>query len=103
MYGGQVLTRPWNGMCRIALHARKTANHPNWHLCTPGNGRISHADYAGPFMGHMFLIMIDAYSKWMEVYPTSSSTSAITIEKMREIFVTHSFPEQLVTDNGLYS
>ena len=27
-----------------------------------------HADYVGPFLGHMFLIMIDAYSKWMKVY-----------------------------------
>ena len=42
MYGGQVLTRHWNAMCRVALCARKTANHPKWHLCTPGNGRISH-------------------------------------------------------------
>ena len=36
------IERPWNGMCRVALHARKTANHPKWRFCTPGNGRISH-------------------------------------------------------------
>ena len=28
-----------------------------------------HADYAGPLEGKMFLILIDAHSKWMEVYP----------------------------------
>ena len=27
-----------------------------------------HLDYAGPFCGKMFLIVVDAYSKWMEVY-----------------------------------
>ena len=59
-----------------------------------------HADYAGPFLGHMFLIVVDAFSKWMEVYPTNSSTSTVTIEKMRECFAIHGLPEQVVTDNG---
>jgi transposase InsO family protein len=48
----------------------------------------------------MFLILIDAHSKWMEVYPTSSSTSTTTIEKLRQCFSTLGLPEQLVTDNG---
>ena len=26
-----------------------------------------HLDYAGPFMGKMFLVIIDAHSKWMDV------------------------------------
>ena len=26
-----------------------------------------HLDYAGPFNGKMFLVVIDAHSKWMEV------------------------------------
>ena len=58
------------------------------------------ADYAGPFLGHMFLILIDAHSKWLEVHMTNSSTSSVTIEKMRSSFVTLGLPEQLVTDNG---
>ena len=29
-----------------------------------------HADYAGPFMGRMFLIVVDAHSKWLEIYAT---------------------------------
>ena len=51
-------------------------------------------------MGHMFLILIDAHSKWMEVYPTSSSSSQVTIEKMQQCFSFFGLPEQLVTDNG---
>ena len=34
-----------------------------------------HIDYAGPIMGHMLLVIIDAYSKWLEVYITDTSTS----------------------------
>ena len=59
-----------------------------------------HADYAGPFLGHMFLILVDAHSKWMEVHITKSSTPFITIEKMRSTFAALGVPEQLVTDDG---
>ena len=48
----------------------------------------------------MFLILVDAYSKWMEVVPVKSATSQITMEKLRTIFVTHGLPEMLVSDNG---
>jgi hypothetical protein len=48
----------------------------------------------------MFLILIDAYSKWMEVFPMNTSTSSATIEKLRTVFATHGLPEKLVSDNG---
>ena len=59
-----------------------------------------HLDYAGPFMGKMFLIIVDAHSKWIDVHPTSSSTSEITIEKLRITFANLGLPHQIVTDNG---
>ena len=59
-----------------------------------------HVDYAGPFMGKMFLILVDAHSKWMEVCPVSAATSQVTIEKLRMIFATHGLPQILVSDNG---
>ena len=59
-----------------------------------------HADYVGPFMGKMFLVVIDAYSKWIEVKTVSSATSTVTTNQLRSIFATHGLPEILVTDNG---
>ena len=56
-------------------------------------------DYAGPFLGKMFLIAIDAHSKWMEAFPMNASTSSATIEKLRITFGTHGLPEIVVTDN----
>ena len=38
-----------------------------------------HVDFAGPFQGHKFLIIVDAHSKWPEVVPMVS-TSAQQIE-----------------------
>ena len=59
-----------------------------------------HIDYASLFHNKIFLIVIDAHSKWLEVIPSSGSTSQITIDKLRQIFPTHRLPELCVTDNG---
>ena len=47
-----------------------------------------HIAYAGPFEGKMFFVMIDAYSKWLEVHMTSSTTTSVTLELMRKSFST---------------
>ena len=57
-------------------------------------------DYVGPFLGHTFLVIVNAHSKWMKVYPTTSSSSQVTIEKLRMCFASLGLPEQLVSDNG---
>ncbi|XP_039887198.1 uncharacterized protein K02A2.6-like [Simochromis diagramma] len=59
-----------------------------------------HVDYAGPFLGEMFLIIVDAHSKWMDIYPVKSSTSQVTIEKLRQSFSVFGLPKMLVSDNG---
>jgi len=51
-------------------------------------------------MGHMFLVLVDAHSKWMEVKAVKAATSASTISQLRSIFATHGIPELLVSDNG---
>ena len=59
-----------------------------------------HMDFAGPFQGKMILVVIDSHSKWIEAYPTESSTSAKVIELSRTLFSQFGIPEILVTDNG---
>lgn len=59
-----------------------------------------HVDYAGPVRGHMFLVVVDAHSKWMEVRTVKNATSSTTITALRSIFATHGIPELLVSDNG---
>ena len=48
----------------------------------------------------MLLIVVDSYSKWLEVHTRPSITSARTIEKLRPIFATHGLPKTTVSDNG---
>ena len=59
-----------------------------------------HIDYAGPFLGHMFLVIIDAHSKWIEVYPVRAATSYATIQQLRITFAQFGIPETVVSDNG---
>jgi len=77
----------------------KAPLHP-WEWATAPWQRI-HIDYAGPFQNSMFLIVVDAHSKWLEVIPVRSTTSSSTIEVLRDLFARFGIPEQIVTDNGV--
>ena len=59
-----------------------------------------HIDYVGPFLGQMWLVIIDAHSKWLEVFPMSSTTSTATAQCLREVFARFGLPERIVTDNA---
>ena len=48
----------------------------------------------------MFIVVIDAYSKWLEVHLMKSTTSQAIIEKLRDIFAMHGLPITVVSDNG---
>lgn len=58
--------------------------HP-WEWSEAPWSRI-HMDYTGPFLGEMFLVIVDAHLKLMDIYPTKTATSHATIEKLRQSF-----------------
>ena len=72
--------------------------HP-WEWPTWPWSRL-HIDFAGPFQGKMFVVLVDAHSKWLEVSIIPSTSSANTIRFMRSTFATHGLPELLVSNNG---
>lgn len=76
---------------KAELHPWEWPAHP-WH-------RI-HIDYAGPIQGKYFLILVDAHSKWVEVFPTSGPTSVETIKCLSHCFATFGYPVSIVSDNG---
>ncbi|KRX51535.1 Uncharacterized protein T09_14668, partial [Trichinella sp. T9] len=57
-------------------------------------------DFAGPVNGKMFLIIVDAHSKWPEVLHMPHITTEQTIESLKTVFARFGFPEVLVSDNG---
>ena len=48
----------------------------------------------------MFLVVVDAHTKWIEVVPMSNSTSFGTIQQLRTLFAQFGIPRIVVTDNG---
>ena len=50
--------------------------------------------------GKMYLVIIDAHSKWIEAFVTTSSTSTTVIEILRHVFARFGLPEMIVSDNG---
>lgn len=62
-----------------------------------------HIDFLGPINGHLYLIMVDAHSKWPEVYKTKSTSSAIVIEKLYEFMSRYGLINTLVSDNATCS
>ncbi len=71
--------------------------HP-WMYPTAPWERV-HADFA-ELEGQHFLIMIETYSKWLEVHEMGTSTTASrTIEVMRRVVSFYGIPRRLVTDN----
>ena len=56
----------------------------------------------------MFLILIDAHSKWVEAFPTNYSTSVLVIDRLSTVFSQFGLPkivsdefEQLLQLNGV--
>ena len=59
-----------------------------------------HIDLTGPVAGKMFLVVIDAHSKWIEVSPMVTATSLTTIQQLRQMFARFGLPDIIVSDNG---
>lgn len=79
-----------NAPTKHLLHSWPKSIHP-WQ-------RI-HADYAEKD-GINYLVIVDSFSKYPEIYPTTSTNSKTTIDFFSDAFARHGIPQTLVTDNG---
>ncbi|XP_060547527.1 uncharacterized protein K02A2.6-like [Pantherophis guttatus] len=92
----------WVGKCRPCQESRPdppVAPIREWEKPKGPWGRI-HIDFAGPFHGQTFLIVVDAFSKWLEIILMPSTTAEAVIKALRKLFATHGLPDTLVSDNG---
>ena len=86
-------------VCQLHRNSPPPAPLQPWIWPSQPWARI-HMDYAGPFLGHRFLIVVDAHSKWIEAFTMPTITSSATIEKLRVLFAQFGLPDVIVTDNG---
>lgn len=84
--------------CLEHRHMPPKTRH-EWITPTRPWSRI-HIDFAGPFHNKHFLIIVDAYSRWPELFMVNNTTSATVMRLLRTVFATHGLCEVLVSDNG---
>ena len=76
----------------------KAANHP-WMLPEKPWSRV-HVDHAINFLGSNWLILIDAYSKYPSIHPTTSTATKSTTELLEQDFAHFGYPHTIVSDNA---
>lgn len=87
------------GDCQHGRAAEPEVPLFSWSVPSEPWSRV-HLDFAGPFEGFMWLIAVDAYTKWLDVIRMKSTTAAATCNKLRELFARYGVPRVLVSDNG---
>ncbi|KRY35447.1 Uncharacterized protein T01_5966 [Trichinella spiralis] len=88
--------------CELCQQSRASPPHApvhKWESPRIPWSRI-HVELAGPIYGKNFLIVVDAFSKWLEVRVLKNTTSESVISCLRQIFSIHGLPDIIVSDNG---
>ena len=86
--------------CKVCAVNNSTVRSPSlqWSYVGKPWSRV-HIDYCE--LGHeYFLILMDAYSKFIDVHLASSMTSSVTIELLRKSFANFGIPDTVVSDNA---
>lgn len=91
------------GSCEICIQLRPSpprAPLATWPYPPQPFYRI-HIDFLGPLNGHTYLVIVDAYTKWVEVHNMKAgATSTFVIECLYEFMSRFGLPHSLVSDNG---
>ncbi|XP_065204117.1 uncharacterized protein K02A2.6-like [Planococcus citri] len=70
-----------------------------WNTPEKSMERI-HIDFTGPYHGFIWFVIIDAFSRWMEIFVLKTATTETAIGKLRPFFAMFGLPAQIVADNG---
>ncbi|XP_033097596.1 uncharacterized protein K02A2.6-like [Anneissia japonica] len=94
----EALTKAYPG-CQLNMKEPPKASLHPWEWPENVYDRI-HINYAGPIDGVMYLVVVDAHSKWPEVLATKDTSSTKTISLLRSLFARYGLCKTLVSDNG---
>lgn len=86
--------------CQMCRAASKTPVEPLMPSTLPDRPWERVAADLFEFEKQHFLLLIDYYSRWIEVRELGSLSSQTTIQQMKAVFATHGVPDMVVSDNG---
>ncbi|XP_026553619.1 uncharacterized protein K02A2.6-like, partial [Pseudonaja textilis] len=85
--------------CQETRAAPPAATPTKWESTSAPWSRL-HIDLAGPVHGRTFLVVVDSYSKWIDLALLPSTTTQAIVKALTRLFATHGLPDTLVSDNG---
>ncbi|CAI2738976.1 unnamed protein product [Dicrocoelium dendriticum] len=85
--------------CAMAAKLPVKCELHSWPIPNGPWSRI-HIDFAGPIEGFHYLIIVDAYSKWPEIFQTRYATTSIVLLHLRHLISEFGVPEKIVSDNA---
>ncbi|XP_077778806.1 uncharacterized protein LOC144326225 [Podarcis muralis] len=92
----------WVSACQVCQESRPAppvAKGHTWEIPKTPWSRV-HIDLASPFHGRTYMVVVDAYSKWLEVALMPFTPTEAVIRVLRGLFATHGCPDVLVSNNG---
>lgn len=92
------VTKPCESCLKTSANPPRAELHV-WQWPEGPSQRI-HVDFCGPVLGKMYIILTDAYSKWIDIRSLPNITADTTITILRKYFATWGLPNILVNDNG---
>ena len=93
----EMLTAQCTGCLSVRNAPPKVQIHP-WEPSHNPWDRI-HLDFASNKMGK-FLVCVDAFSKWPEVIPMTSTAAPQLVKVMKTLFARWGLPKKVISDNG---
>lgn len=90
-------------LCKACIHCLSNRSEPpKLQVAWPKADSPFHTVHIDHFTyrNREFLVVVDQYSKWLEVYPVKNITTETTVDKLRECFARFGLPVTVVSDNG---
>ncbi|KAJ1526552.1 hypothetical protein ONE63_008139 [Megalurothrips usitatus] len=85
--------------CQATRSNRPRAPVTPWPRADAPWSRL-HVDFAGPFKGRHFLVVVDSHTAWADTFVTSGPTTEEAIRCLDATFRYNGLPFTLVSDNG---
>ena len=88
--------------CSLCLENNKNPPRSVLHVWEwpEGSSERLHLDFCGPIENLMYIVITDAFSKWVDVREMKDITTESTIKILKEYFSTWGLPKLIVSDNG---
>lgn len=87
-------------ICQVTRNVEPRIPFKQWSMTTFRWQRV-HIDYVEDLnTREQLLILVDSFSKWIEVFVMKTTTSTKTIERIRTLFSSFGLPKEIVTDNA---